>query len=257
MFGYNTRPSARRTPNERHRRTVCNRLARRTEYCHMDKRRRYGAAVPASTDALIASLAAEIRPAARVSSSGTLRDALFGGALVTILMFFACLGLRSDITTALLSGAFWMKIAYPSMLAALAWRAIDRLGAPDVAAISFTPLLLPIAGLALVVAGTTWLGAPADGRFWLGTSWARCPLYVAALATPMTARLLWSFRDLAPTRLSVTGFLTGLASGAIGAAVYSLGCGETSPGFLLVWYSLGLLLPAVVGAMIAPWLLRW
>lgn len=213
--------------------------------------------MPASTDALVATLGADIRSVKGFSGPETLRDALFGGALVTVLVFFACLGLRSDITTALLSGSFWMKIGYPLLLAGLAWRAIGRLGSPDARAISFTPLLLPTAGLALAVAGAAWSGAPADGAFWLGTSWSRCPLYVAALAAPMTAGLLWSFRGLAPTRLRAAGFLTGLVSGAIGAAIYSLGCGETSPGFLLVWYSLSLLLPAVAGAMIAPRLLRW
>ena len=223
----------------------------------MNQRRRQAATLTASTDALIARLAADVRPVRSVAGPEMLRDALFGGGVVAVTVFFACLGLRPDLTTAILSWPFWLKLAYTVLLAGLAWRAIHGLGSPEASPRSFAPLLMPIAGLAGVVAVEAWSGAPASEAFWLGSSWSRCPLYVAALAAPMTAGLLRSFRSLAPTRLRSTGFLAGLVSGAVGAAIYSLGCGETSPGFVLVWYSLGVLLPAVAGAAIAPRLLRW
>ena len=38
---------------------------------------------------------------------------------------------------------------------------------------------------------------------------------------------------------------------------YASHCPELSPMFVLVWYTLGVLIPAGVGAVLGPWLLRW
>ena len=51
----------------------------------------------------------------------------------------------------------------------------------------------------------------------------------------------------APTRLRFTGAVLGLFAGAMAALVYTLHCPELSPAFLVVWYSLGMLIPAAVG----------
>ena len=48
-----------------------------------------------------------------------------------------------------------------------------------------------------------------------------------------------------------------MLAGAIGALVYLLYCPEMAPPFLLVWYTLGMLLPAALGALVGPRVLRW
>jgi hypothetical protein len=39
--------------------------------------------------------------------------------------------------------------------------------------------------------------------------------------------------------------------------VYTLHCPELAAPFLGLWYVLGMLLPALAGAALGPWLLRW
>ena len=59
------------------------------------------------------------------------------------------------------------------------------------------------------------------------------------------------------TDLRFTGAVLGLFAGAMAALVYTLHCPELSPAFLVVWYSLGMLIPAAVGAALGERLLRW
>jgi hypothetical protein len=92
---------------------------------------------------------------------------------------------------------------------------------------------------------------------WLGHSWMVCPWIVLALALPIFAGLLWSFRRFAPTRLRAAGAAAGLTAGAWGAAIYCLHCPEVTAIFVLTWYSLGVLLAAGLGAVLGPRLLRW
>ena len=80
---------------------------------------------------------------------------------------------------------------------------------------------------------------------------------VFTLALPIFAGLLWSFRRLAPTRLRLTGATAGLAAGAWAATLYCLHCPESSALFVLTWYTLGMGLAAIAGALLGPRLLRW
>ena len=91
----------------------------------------------------------------------------------------------------------------------------------------------------------------------LGSSWSVCPWRIAALSIPSFVLMLWAVKGLAPTRLRLAGAGAGMLSGAIGALVYLLYCPELAPPFLLVWYTLGMLVPAGVGALVGPRVLRW
>lgn len=91
----------------------------------------------------------------------------------------------------------------------------------------------------------------------MGASWWQCPLYVSLLSVPVHFGLVRSLSRLAPTRLGTTGGVAGLVAGATSASIYALHCAETSPGFVMVWYSLGLALAALLGAAAGPRLLRW
>jgi hypothetical protein len=68
---------------------------------------------------------------------------------------------------------------------------------------------------------------------------------------------MWALRGLAPTRPRWAGFAAGLFAGSLGALGYALYCPELSPLFVLVWYTAGVLLPAALGALLGPLLLRW
>jgi len=101
--------------------------------------------------------------------------------------------------------------------------------------------------------------AQADQRLalLLGSSWSACPSLIALLSLPAFVLTLWAVKGLAPTRLRLAGAGAGMLAGAIGALVYLLYCPELAPPFLVVWYTLGMLIPAAAGAMVGPRLLRW
>jgi hypothetical protein len=53
------------------------------------------------------------------------------------------------------------------------------------------------------------------------------------------------------------GAAAGLLSGAAASLVYALHCPELGAPFLVLWYPLGMLIPAAAGAIAGPALLRW
>ena len=108
-------------------------------------------------------------------------------------------------------------------------------------------------GAAAVVAAN-----PADrAQLVLGHSWLQCLASIAALSVPAFVLAMNAARSLAPTRLAVTGAIAGLAAGAAAALGYALYCDEMQAPFLAVWYVLGMLAPAAIGALAGPRLLRW
>jgi hypothetical protein len=77
------------------------------------------------------------------------------------------------------------------------------------------------------------------------------------LSLPVFVAVLWAMRGLAPTRLPLAGTAAGLLAGTVGALVYCLHCPELDAPFLGTWYLLGMLIPALVGSLAGPRLLRW
>jgi hypothetical protein len=91
----------------------------------------------------------------------------------------------------------------------------------------------------------------------MGGSAMVCPWMIAACATPVFVCLVWALRGLAPTRPRLAGAAAGLASAGVGGAIYALHCAESGGAFVLLWYSAGILLTAMAGALLGPPLLRW
>jgi hypothetical protein len=82
-------------------------------------------------------------------------------------------------------------------------------------------------------------------------------VYVALLSIPTFIAMLWVMKTLAPTQLARAGAAAGLVAGAVGAMAYALYCPESGASFLGVWYVIGMLIPATLGAAIGPRVLRW
>jgi hypothetical protein len=211
------------------------------------------------TQQLIESLSKDVshvRPDALARRIGL---GLVGGGLVTTALVTAVLGVRPDLQIAMHGFSFWMKWAYTISLGVGTVYAVTRLARPTPDSLQrlwfmAVPVLL-LAGIGIGELSTTppaqWLA------LWLGRSWMICPWLVLTLAVPIFVGLLWSFRELAPTRLRAAGAAAGLAAGAWAATLYCLHCPETSAIFVLTWYSLGILLAAGTGAVLGPRLMRW
>jgi len=212
-----------------------------------------------NTDDLIASLSDGVQPVGRHAVGLRLALGVIGGAVVSILLISVTLGFRPDLWLAMQGPAFWMKWSYTVSLSAGAIYATARLARPDPGSLRRLWLIaLPVLVLATLGLGelittprSEWLA------MWLGHTWTKCPWLVLALAMPIFVGLLWSFRQMAPTRLRAAGAAAGLAAGAFAATVYCLHCPEVSAIFVLTWYSLGILLAASLGALVGPRLLRW
>jgi hypothetical protein len=144
------------------------------------------------------------------------------------------------------------------MAAAAVWLA-SRLARP--AARSEAPALL--AGAVALAAALTgllaWQASTPETRMagLLGHSWWTCPWFVLSLSLPALGALLWALRGLAPTRPRAAGFAAGLLAGALGAGGYALACNELAVSFVAAWYTLGMLMSGLLGALLGPRLLRW
>lgn len=209
------------------------------------------------TEALIELLARGAGPAPGAMAARRLSLAAAGGLAASALLAF---GLIGPIPAHLYGTPVpWMKFAYAASLAlAAGWltarlaRPVARLAAPRGALIGVLVVMGLCGVLALVRAAPGTRAAEL-----MGLSWWACPWGVLALSLPALVGSLWALRGLAPTRPAAAGFAAGLFAGALGALGYSFSCPEPSPAFVALWYSAGIGLSGVAGAVLGPRLLRW
>ena len=88
-------------------------------------------------------------------------------------------------------------------------------------------------------------------------SWRVCTLSIAALSLPIFVAAMWGLKQFAPTHPALCGAVAGLCAGAASVVIYSLHCPEMNIFFIGVWYVLGMCIPAVIGACLGRYLLRW
>lgn len=212
-----------------------------------------------NTDTLIAALAKDLSPVSRNAVGRRLLLGILGGGAITLLLIATILGFRGDLGLAMHGFAFWMKWTYTISLGIGAVVMVVRLARPEPVRLrGFWPLVIPFALLAMVSAAEMAHVPPGDWfAMWLGKTWRICPWLVLMLSAPIFIGLLWSFRRLAPTRMRAAGGAAGFAAGAWAATLYCLHCPEVSALFVLTWYTLGIGLAAIVGALLGPRLLRW
>jgi len=169
------------------------------------------------------------------------------------------LHVRADLLEAALLPMFWVKLGFVASLVGASLFAALRLSRPG-ARLDWLPsgLAAPVV-LMWTLAGYVLLTADADQRaaLFFGATWNSCPLLIATLSLPAFVAVIWAMQGLAPTRPRLAGFAAGLLSGALAALVYCLHCPEMGAPFIGFWYTLGMLIPAVLGAGLGPRLLRW
>lgn len=178
------------------------------------------------------------------------------GSLVIVALVF---GVRPDLMSVAHTPIFWAKLAFPVAVALTAAQVLSRLGRPGVrGGYAWALVAVPFVGVWL--AGWFTLGAVAPAErmpLMLGLSWRTCPFNILLLSVPTFAAVFWAARGFAPTRPRLAGAAAGLFASALATIAYCVHCPEMSPAFWSVWYALGMLLPAAVGAWLGPRLLRW
>ena len=210
------------------------------------------------TDQLIRTLAADNPHRARPVGF-TLMLALLAAAPVSLLMFFAELGVRPDVMVAMRNPFFDLKFAVTLALAIAAVAVSLHLSRPEASLRGFGWLLLaPVGILAAGIGGEMMMPQrlPMMTRLVGKNSWI-CMTAIPALSLPILAGALIGLRHGAPARPAVAGAIAGLLSAALAATLYASHCTDDSPLFVATWYTIATAMVTAVGALAGAKLLRY
>ena len=211
------------------------------------------------TDDLIAALALEPGFPGPGRVAGLLVLWSGAGALVAALLTLLALGARPDLGEGSGLASFLGKAGFTLALAAAGLWLARRLGQPGVSARRpLLALLMLVGGGAVATALELALTPPgARAAQLMGHSAASCPLVILGLGLLILGPALAAARRLAPVRPAAAGAAVGLLAGGLSATAYGLHCAESAVSFLVVWYGLGVLVTALVGAALGARFLRW
>ena len=154
---------------------------------------------------------------------------------------------------------FWLRFLFLSATGAIAWTCLRQLQNPGRSSlVKLRWLAMPAVAMG-VIGIVVLMRAEPELRLAmiLGTTWKVCSASIAFLSVPIFVSSVILIRSTAPTRLRTTGGVIGLFSGALAAVIYTLHCPELEPAFLVVWYGVGMLIPAGIGWAFGGRLLRW
>ncbi len=188
------------------------------------------------TDELIATLAADATPPKRPKL--VVRVVL--GALIAAVLMFVFWGVRSDLATALQTGAVQSKHIYTAFL--VLGLGILMTKYPMAETKRFLPISLALGAIAVM-----WLVSVALGGDPMGQTALSCVASIPLLALPIGGLLITGLRHSVEPFAAHRGFLVGLFSGSVSAAVYAVHCFEDAPAFFLLWYTLGIMLSGAIG----------
>jgi hypothetical protein len=185
--------------------------------------------------------------------------ALGVGFLMSLFVFVYVFEINPDLRMLLENVWFWVRFSFLASVMLLGGWFFSKLNKPGaVSRVPFWLVGVPFALIGIVGAVMLLNAAPEDRRaMLLGISWNVCSRNIAMLAVPIFFASVWVARQFAPVQLRLTGAMLGLFSGGAAALMYSMYCPEMEPMFLAIWYSIGMLIPAAVGALLGRRLLAW
>jgi hypothetical protein len=210
------------------------------------------------TDQLIRSLAADNSHRARPVGF-VLMLALLAAAPVSVAMFFAELGVRPDVMTAMHNPFFDLKFAVTLALAISAIAVSLHLSRPEASLRGFGWMLLVPAGLLVAgISGEMMMPQrlPVMTRL-MGRNSMVCLTTIPLMALPMLAAALFGLRHGAPTRPALAGAIAGLLSAGLAATLYASHCSDDSPLFVATWYTIATALVAAIGALAGSRVLKF
>lgn len=211
------------------------------------------------TDDLIAMLASEAPAVDPHQPARRYALAALAGLAGALLLMVAMLGLRPDISDAIRLPMFWCRMAYAASIAGVSLWAVSRLARPGMPmGPRWSVVAFPVA-VAWVVAACILAHANMEDRvpMVMGHTWKVCAVLIATLSVPAFVAMLFAVRGMAPVRPRATAAAVGLFAGATATVAYCLHCPEMAPPFWALWYLVGMLVPAAIGALIGPRALRW
>jgi hypothetical protein len=209
------------------------------------------------TDQLIRTLAADSAHRARPVGL-VLTLALLAAAPVSLALFFAMLGLRPDVMTAMHNPFFDLKFAVTLALAISAIAISLHLSRPEASLKGWAWLLLVPAGFLAAGIGSEMMmpqRLPMMTRL-VGSNSRVCMMAIPLLSLPLLAAALVGLRHGAPARPAVAGAIAGLLSAGLAATLYASHCTDDSPLFVATWYTIATALVTAIGALVGSKVLR-
>jgi hypothetical protein len=210
------------------------------------------------TDQLIRTLAADNTERARPVGF-VLALALVAAAPVSVVMFFATLGVRPDVMTAMHNPFFDLKFAVTLALAISAVVVSLHLSRPEALLRGWALLLLIPAGLLAAGIGGEMMmpqRLPMMTRL-IGQNSRACMTTIPLMSLPLLAGALYGLRHGAPTRPAVAGAIAGLLSAGLAATLYASHCTDDSPLFVMTWYTIATAVVTAIGALVGSRVLRF
>ena len=209
------------------------------------------------TDQLIRTLAAD--SAHRAPPVGlVLTLALLAAAPVSLAMFFAALGVRPDVMTAMHNPFFDLKFLVTLALAISAIIVSLHLSRPEARLRGWAWLLtIPVGLLVVGILCEMMLPQrlPMMTRL-IGSNSRVCMTAIPLLSLPLLAAALIGLRHGAPTRPALAGALAGMVSAGLAATLYAAQCTDDSPLFVATWYTIATALVAAIGVLAGSRVLR-
>ncbi len=212
-----------------------------------------------NTDTLIQLLAREPAQARGMPFGLRLAGSVLLATLISLSYVVFKMGVQPDLLTKITGFAFWVKLGFAMSLLFVGLAITVKLARPGKARSNFVlAMAAPVVAIWTVALWTISQPSTSSLNEMIeGSSWQVCSMRIASLSVPLFIAVFWSLRHMAPTRPRFAGFTAGLFAGGLAACIYALFCGEYSPVFIGIWYLLGILAPAVLGAVLGKWLLKW
>ena len=210
------------------------------------------------TDQLIRTLAADNAHRARPVGL-VLALALLAAAPVSLVMFFAALGVRPDVMTAMHNPFFDLKFLVTLALAISAIAVSLHLSRPEAALRDWAWLLVIPVGLLAIGIGCEMMlpqRLPMMTRL-VGHNSRVCMTAIPLLSLPLLAAALIGLRHGASARPALTGALAGMLSAGLAATLYAAQCTDDSPLFVATWYTIATAMVAAIGALAGSRFLRF
>lgn len=213
---------------------------------------------PLDTAALIAALSADSAP--QVRSNWRMVLLVLVALVVAGTPTLWLIGLRPDFVQAMTTPptlAKWLlplAVALVALSAALA-RSRPEARTPPLARWGLVTLALTaVAGFGLslgAVPRSDWAASA------MGHTARFCMVAIPVMALAPLAALIVVLRRGASTAPARSGALAGLAAGGAAATIYAMHCREDAPLFFMLWYGLGILASAGLGALAGRRWLSW
>ncbi|MEE4288964.1 MAG: DUF1109 domain-containing protein [Erythrobacter sp.] len=217
---------------------------------------------PTSREELIAALTDGLTPIRRVRpahGAALIAFATLLAGLAAVLVF----GLWSGLLAGQVSAFFWITNGLLALLGAASTAALVSTALPRVGARSSAPWwsaamlgVIPAAAIITLVshgAGHVHAASLADP----GLLHWECTAYGLIAALVVAAAAVAFLRRGAPVSLERAGWLTGLASGALGSLAYGITCPHDTLGHVGLWHTAPVALAALACRFAVPPLIRW